>query len=211
MAVRIFRSAPLLAFLAALLGLHADIAWSATPAAPTAKSPPLRLAAGEVLRLASLACPGDEPDRIDHIEPTAFTAPGRQQVTVRCRPHGAEARLLTARQSICSRERGRWQCAPARDVLLMQLRDGSTLAVAPEGLAAEMAVHAVLEASQTTVPPFHKPALWMLRGTCTVRQAPVADFRNATEFAMACNGGTIYLTRHCPQPDKCRYFVTRSE
>jgi hypothetical protein len=125
---------------------------------------------------------------------------------VRCAPHRVESRLLVANVATCTRERRDWQCAPAREAMLVTLPDGSSLAVTHADLSADAAVGAILEATRLTVPPFHKHARQFMKEQCNVRQLPESLFAGATHFVVTCPALEMAVTRHCHQGN-CRWFV----
>jgi hypothetical protein len=88
----------------------------------------------------------------------------------------------------------------------MTLPDASVLAVVPGTVTPRAAIAVVREAMQLSIPPFHAPALPLLKDRCNVSQREAAEFKGATHFQLECTPGTIQLTRDCWK-DKCRYFI----
>jgi len=155
--------------------------------------------------LAGVACNAATADQFDAW--TDKRGSSRIEVTVRCKPHAEQQTLPVARYTDCSNARGTWTCNAGQDALMMTLPDASLLAVVAGTVPPRTAIAVVREAMHLSIPPFHGPALVLLKDRCNVSQREAVEFKGATHFQLECTPGIIQLTRDCWK-DKCRYFIT---
>ncbi len=190
------------------MGLLAGLPVVCGAAAPASGKFPVQLSSHDRTLLSGIACADSGSAGVDRLDAwTTKRGSSRIEVTLRCKPHATLESLPLARYANCDNLTGVWACDQGRDALMMTLPNASVLAVVPDTVPPATAIEVVREAAELTVPPFHGPALPLLKDQCTVSQRDQAEFKGATHFRLECTPGVIQLTRDCWQ-DKCRYFIT---
>jgi hypothetical protein len=141
---------------------------------------------------------------------TAARDSGRISVAVRCKSHATVGKSPLLHYSTCVNARGAWRCEPGYDAIHMTLSNSSVLPVVPKGVTPQLAVEAITEGSKQIVPPFHHPAIDLMRGQCSVAPHPVSPSPEMKLFDIQCTGTYMLLTRHC-WTGRCRYFISQGE
>lgn len=89
----------------------------------------------------------------------------------------------------------------------MQLPDSAVLAVRVDGVEFHTALELIRESEKLVYPPFHTPALSVLRGTCTVSRKPDVYSAQFERYGVDCDGGSFAISKVCPKA-RCGYFIT---
>jgi hypothetical protein len=192
---------------ASLLALCALIAASAG-AATLSKTYPVTLSQQDKTQLASAACGNTGLAGAERIV-ASTTKQGSNKVSaeVRCKSQASVGKFPVLHYSSCSNGTGSWRCEPGYDAIHMTLSDSAVLPVRPVGISREMAVELITEASKQIVPPFHHPALDLMRGRCSVAPHATSPSPDMKLFDIQCQGTSMLLTKHC-WTGGCRYFIS---
>jgi hypothetical protein len=153
-----------------------------------------------------VACAGTGTTGVERIDGTKSRGSRSIQVTVECAPHTTVLSVPVARHVTCDNTQGAWRCDPGRDALLVPLPDQRTLPVLPEDVDPRTAMEVIREAAKLTIRPFYRPAVRVMKGTCTVSKARTAGSEGMNSFRIRCGETLIHLTRDC-WDDQCRYFI----
>jgi hypothetical protein len=140
----------------------------------------------------------------------AYTAkPGAASITVEvyCQPHAKIGAFPLFRYNTCRNAAGTWRCDAGKDAVQMTLPDSRPLPVIADGVAPQLAVEIITEGTKLQVPPFHHPAILLMRGECKVSPHPTSPSPQMKRFDIACDDSTMLLTKDCWQAG-CRYFIS---
>ncbi len=196
------RSGALLAgflFMAAFVQVHA-----ADRTYPAQISPRDRMA------IATKACGSDDASGAQRLDAsTRRKNTAAITVVVQCVAHTSVESHPLVHYTTCSNAGGSWHCEAGHDAIHLQLSN-AVLPVVPQDVPAHMAIVAVTEAAKLLVPPFHKPAIELLKGSCTVSPHGSSPSPEMQLFEIRCGGAWMLLTAHCWQGG-CQYFISQGE
>jgi hypothetical protein len=180
----------------------------AAMAATLVKTYPVNLAQRDRILLATAACKPVGVAEAVRIDATTRKKDSSDiTAEVRCKPHTSVGAYPLLRYATCNNSGGSWRCDEGYDVIHMKLPDVPELPVVPRGVSPQMAIEAITEASKLQVPPFHHPAIYLMRGRCSVAPHPASPSPEMKLFDIGCDGTGMLLTRHCWK-DGCRYFIS---
>jgi hypothetical protein len=196
------------------IGLFIAVATAAAPglcgaaAATPAQTYPVQLSARDRDRVAQVACRSAGAAGAERFR--AYTR-GRGsaliEVAVQCTSHRQEESLPVAHYTTCANGTGAWRCEDGYDAVQMRLPDSAVLAVRADGVELHTAIALIRESEKLVFPPFHTPALSLLRGTCTVTRQPDVYSAEFQRFRVDCDPGSFAISKVCPK-GKCGYFIT---
>lgn len=193
-----------------LFALCALLAGTAGAAAPT-KAFPVTLSQRDQAQIAAAACGAAGAPGVEQVAAsTREKGSTKISAEVRCRPHAILQAFPVLHYATCGNARGAWRCDAGYDAIHVTLTDSRVLPVVAKGVAPQMAVEAVTEAEKLLVPPFHHPAVDLMRGQCSVEPHPTSPSPEMKLFDIRCAGTSMLLTRHC-WTGGCRYFIPQGE
>jgi hypothetical protein len=128
-------------------------------------------------------------------------------VEVYCKPHAKIGAFPLFRYNNCRSVAGAWRCEAGKDAIHMTLPDARLLPVIADAVAPQLAVEIITEGTKLQVPPFHHPAIQLMRGECRVSPHPTSPSPQMKRFDIACDGSSMLLTKDCWQAG-CRYFIS---
>lgn len=165
----------------------------------------MRLAARDLQRIAALICTPIGAGGIDAVH-ARRQGTGEVHAEVRCQPHATDHSVPVARAASCIGKAGQWSCSGKADVLRLNMPDESVLSVTATDLPLKAAAEAVQEAAKLTIRPFYRPALRVMRESCSVARTSTSNSTSAESFAIRCGETLIVLTKDCWNGG-CRYFI----
>lgn len=193
------------------LAVGLGLAGAVGAAAATRPAVPVQLSVRDQGLIAALVCTPIGAAGADDLQAwPSHTGASAIHVEVRCQPHATNYSVPVARQASCSGTRGNWNCEPGQDVLRVALPDEPVLTVIPVQVPLKEAAEAVQEAAKLTIRPFYRPAVKVMRGSCTVSCTRTSSMKGARSFAIHCGEARITLTRDCWEGG-CRYFIPFAE
>jgi hypothetical protein len=176
-----------------------------------AKSWPARLTEQDRKLVAIAACGNSPAPTADSMVATTTTkGSSRITVDVRCTPHVSLGRSATARVTTCSNAQGSWRCEAGDEAILVTLSNSTVVPVIAKDIPPLQAVVLITAASKQIVPPFHTPAINMLRGQCRISPNPKTPSPDMQQFDIQCSGTSMLLTKLC-WSGGCRYFIPQGE
>ncbi|MEJ0099819.1 MAG: hypothetical protein WDO12_08800 [Pseudomonadota bacterium] len=177
---------------------------AATPAYPA------RISQRDRSVLAAKACTAGSSGA-ERIEGTARSRNSTATTArVQCAPHATFETLPLVHYTDCSNAAGTWRCEAGHDAIHMKLPNAAVLPVVAQDVPPHMALVAIREASKLLVPPFHKPAIELMQGSCTVSPHGSTPSREMKLFDIRCGRASMLLTQHC-WSGGCRYFIPQGE
>jgi len=188
--------------LATLCGLWASAASAAT------KPVPVTLGQKDKAQITAAACGSVGVTAAERLS-AHTTRPGANRITVEvyCKPHAKVGAFPLFRYNSCRNAAGAWRCDAGTDAVQMTLPDARPLPVIADGVAPQLAVEIITEGTKLQVPPFHHPAILLMRGECRVSPHPTSPSPQMKRFDIACEGSSMLLTKDCWQGG-CRYFIS---
>jgi hypothetical protein len=172
------------------------------------KSWPARLTEQDQKRVALAACGNSGADSM--VATTTTKGSSRITVDVHCTPHGSLGRSPIAHVTTCSNAQGAWRCEAGDEAILVTLSNATVVPVIAKDIPPLQAVVLVTAASKQIVPPFHTPAINMLRGQCRISPNPKTPSPDMQQFDIQCSGTSMLLTKLC-WTGGCRYFIPQGE
>jgi hypothetical protein len=186
------------------------LVWGAAVSAAT-QSWPARLTAQDKERIAIAACGSSTAVAASSMVATTTTrGSSRNTVDVRCPPHGSLGRSAIAHVTTCSNAQGAWRCEAGDEAILVRLSNATVVPVIATNIPPLQAVVLITAASKEIVPPFHTPAVTMLRGQCRISPNPKTPSPDMQQFDIRCTGTSMQLTKLC-WSGGCRYFIPQGE
>ena len=187
--------------LATLCGLSAGLVEAATHTFP------VTLGQKDKAQVTTAACSSVGAVAADRLRATsARQGTGRITVEVYCKPHEKIGAFPLFRYNTCRNAAGAWRCDAGLDAIQMTLPDSRPLPVIADGVAPQLAVEIITEGTKLQVPPFHHPAIQLMRGECRVSPHPTSPSPQMKRFDITCENSSMLLTKDC-WPGGCRYFI----
>lgn len=187
------------ALLLALCGV-AVVAGAATPG-------PVNLSQRDRAQVAAAACGAAGTGAADGLRAYATAkGPGAITVEVSCKPHAQFGAMPLFHHRTCRNATGAWRCGAGLESVRMTLPDARQLPVIADGVTPELAIEIITEGTKLQVPPFHHPAILLMRGQCRVAPHPTSPAPDMKRFDITCDDSSMLLTKHCWNGG-CRYFI----
>jgi hypothetical protein len=169
---------------------------------------PVQLSARDRNLVAQVACDSIGAAGLDQLRAFKRRQGSRViEVAARCTPHRTEQSLPVAHYTTCTNRSGAWRCADGHDAAQMRMADNTVVAIRGVGVELGTAIELIREAQQLVYPPFHTPARFLLRGTCSVTRKPDEYSANFERYGVDCDAGSFAISKVCPGA-KCGYFIT---
>jgi hypothetical protein len=194
----------------ALIVLATVLAASAGAATPV-KTWPVTLSQQDRARIVGVACSTAGAAGAESVVASTTRKDSNNiSAEVRCKSHATVGKFPVLHYSTCSNAKGTWRCETGYNAVHMTLSNSSVVPVRPMGVTEQVAIEAITEGSKQIVPPFHHPAVDLMRGQCSVSPHPKSPSPEMTLFDITCTGTYMLLTRHC-WTGGCRYFISEGK